>query len=618
MKGTGSVSPSEPKPYLVLARKHRPRRFEEVLGQETVGKTLANALRQNRVAHAYLFSGPRGVGKTSMARILAKALNCPSAKDGAACNACDTCRLVDEGNDTDVQEIDGASNRGIDEVRDIRERAQYTPARGRFRIYIIDEVHMLTGPAFNALLKTLEEPPSHVKFIFATTKPSQLPDTILSRCQRHDFRRVGSATITAHLERICKQEKIKADRDALLLIARRAAGGMRDALSLLDQMATYRPEGIAGKDVREVTGTLDDGTLAELLSLAAEGREEDILRKLTALRDGGIEEDALFDQSALFLRDLVAWEICGGKEPPIDSGEERLALLAALAPRFPVARALAAIPLLEEMKKHLAHTAYPHLVGELAFLRMARGDRVESLVPAPAGEKSPGVPARSAMPVAPAPAARPAPPPPPREPAPAVPPAQRETPVVVKSPPPAPEKAPDEPSPLPAAAPGDVWANLIEAVKTKSRMLAAFLIEGKPAGEKNGKFIIRFSKDHLFHKTQLEAPERRSVVEECLATAAGKRLSLAIETETSSAPEAAPTRADAPPPADESHDALPGDVRAAVEIFRGRIVTPPPQTKPPPPPAEPGVRKQPPPPRDAIRRNRFGRKGRAPGKGGKE
>ncbi len=240
--------------YEVLFRKWRPQTFEEVVGQPFVVKTLRNALRAGRVAHAYLFSGSRGVGKTTVARILAKALNCTQGEPDRPCNQCKSCREITANLSPDVHEIDGASNRGIDEIRNLKEHVRYLPTSGRFRVFIIDEVHMLTIHAFNALLKTLEEPPKHVKFIFATTEVQKVPITILSRCQRFDFRRIPTQEILNHLSFICEREGITIEEKALALIARKAEGSLRDAQGLLDQVVSFTGKDVRERDVEEILG----------------------------------------------------------------------------------------------------------------------------------------------------------------------------------------------------------------------------------------------------------------------------------------------------------------------------------------------------------------------------
>ncbi len=247
--------------YKVLARKWRPQVFQDVIGQEHITQTLTNAIKSDRLAHAYLFGGPRGIGKTSVARILAKAINCREGDPGVPCNQCRSCVEITDGTSTDVQEIDGASNRGIDEIRSLRENVKYMPASSDYRIYIIDEVHMLTLPAFNALLKTLEEPPAHVKFIFATTETHKVPMTILSRCQRFDFKKIPPGLIVSHLERILKEEKVRIGRAGLALIAQEADGCMRDAQSLLDQVISFAGEKAEDHHVREILGIIDQNVV---------------------------------------------------------------------------------------------------------------------------------------------------------------------------------------------------------------------------------------------------------------------------------------------------------------------------------------------------------------------
>jgi len=242
--------------YTVIARRWRPQQFDDIIGQDHVSRTLSNAIKNNRIAHSYIFTGPRGVGKTTTARIMAKALNCETGPTPAPCGSCSSCVSITEGNSLDVLEIDGASNRGIDEIRNLRENIRYTPSQGKYRIYIIDEVHMLTKEAFNALLKTLEEPPEHVIFIFATTEIHRVPATILSRCQRFDFRRLPLRTIMDHLQHICDGDKVEIEQDALLQIAKKADGSMRDSQSILDQIISYSGTKIGLDDVLKSLGVI--------------------------------------------------------------------------------------------------------------------------------------------------------------------------------------------------------------------------------------------------------------------------------------------------------------------------------------------------------------------------
>ncbi len=243
--------------YLVLARKFRPQYFEEVVGQEHVVKTLKNAISQGRVAHAFLFAGPRGIGKTSVARILAKSLNCEKGPTPTPCGECANCKEITDGRSLDVREIDGASNRGIDEIRELRENVKFAPAASKYKVYIIDEVHMLTREAFNALLKTLEEPPAHVIFIFATTESHKVPATIMSRCQCYDFRRISLKEIIANLGKIAAAEGIQVSKSALGWIAEAGDGSMRDAQSVFDQVISYAGKEIKDADVEENLGLKD-------------------------------------------------------------------------------------------------------------------------------------------------------------------------------------------------------------------------------------------------------------------------------------------------------------------------------------------------------------------------
>jgi DNA polymerase-3 subunit gamma/tau len=284
--------------YIVLARRWRPQLFEDVVGQEHITQTLIKAVETERIGHAYLFTGPRGIGKTSTARILAKALNCHKGLGPKPCNKCPSCKEISEGMSIDVLEIDGASNRGIDEIRELRANVKFAPARDRLKIYIIDEVHMLTPEAFNALLKTLEEPPEHVKFIFATTAPHKIPLTIISRCQRFDFRRISISDITKHLKKILKAEKVKAADDALFAIARNASGSMRDAESVLDQLISFSEGEIKSDDVDALLGLVDQETF---LILGKTVIENDTVSALTVV-------DRIINEGKDINQFIISWQ----------------------------------------------------------------------------------------------------------------------------------------------------------------------------------------------------------------------------------------------------------------------------------------------------------------------
>ena len=295
--------------YQVFARKYRPQTFDDLVGQAHVTRTLKNAVEQNRLAHAYLFVGPRGIGKTSTARILAKALNCVNGPTVTPCGVCDSCKEITAGNSLDVLEIDGASNNGVEQVRELRDNVRYAPSKGHFKIYIIDEVHMLTSAAFNALLKTLEEPPPHVKFIFATTEPQKVLPTILSRCQRFDLHRIPANLIAKHLQFIADKEKITLDPAAAHAIAKGADGGLRDAESMLDQLVAFCGEKIAEPDVLNVFGFTSEQTVANFTDKILRGETPEALELLHAEAENGKDMMKLMSDLISYLRDLLVGKV---------------------------------------------------------------------------------------------------------------------------------------------------------------------------------------------------------------------------------------------------------------------------------------------------------------------
>ncbi len=299
--------------YLVFARKWRPQNFDEIIGQEHIVATLKNAITSKRLAHAYLFSGPRGVGKTSTARILAKALNCQKGISAKPCNECSTCKEISQGRSLDVLEIDGASNRGIDEVRQLRENIKFSPTSGAYKIYIIDEVHMLTTEAFNALLKTLEEPPEHVKFIFATTQPHKVIPTILSRCQRFDFRRIPILKIVQRLKEIVKSERINVDEKVLISISKASDGSLRDAESILDQLIAYSSDKISLKEVSSLLGLIEQDVLFEFSKLVIEADSSSLIKLLDTLVASGKDLSQLLDNLIEHFRNLMIARVSDAK-----------------------------------------------------------------------------------------------------------------------------------------------------------------------------------------------------------------------------------------------------------------------------------------------------------------
>ena len=292
--------------YVVVARRYRPQSFDQLIGQSQVTQALENAIRTNRVGHAYLFTGARGVGKTSAARILAKALNCEQGPTITPCQTCDICQSVAAGSDVDVIEIDGASNRGIDEIRQLRSSIGVRPSRARSKIYIIDEVHMLTKEAFNALLKTLEEPPEHVKFVFCTTDPEKIPITVLSRCQRFDFAPIGIEAIVARLQEIVTAEGAVAGTEALELLARKASGSMRDSQSLLEQLLSFGGDDITTGSVHAMLGTADAAIVTELVAALQRRDAATALTQLDQAIASGVDVGQLAEQLVGYLRDVMA------------------------------------------------------------------------------------------------------------------------------------------------------------------------------------------------------------------------------------------------------------------------------------------------------------------------
>ena len=393
--------------YEVLARKYRPQQFEDVVGQEHVTTTLQNAIVGGRVAHAYLFVGPRGTGKTTTARIFAKALNCAEGSSAEPCDTCDACKEIMQGNSLDVLEIDGASNNGVEQVRDLRQNVQYSPARGPYKIYIIDEVHMLSMAAFNALLKTLEEPPAHVKFVFATTEPQKVPATILSRCQRFDLRRIPTRTIVERLQEIAVAEDLQVDDAALLAVARGAEGGMRDAQSALDQLIAFRGKEIKEADVLAVFGLVSWGALSALTDAVLEGDIAQSMEIVGELDAEGKDLQRLVVELLEHYRNLLVCQFADGRLDEMDLVEAQAETVRRQAAGLDADRVLRMVDILSEAEERMRYALSRRTLLETAIIRSARAATVVSIdeLIAQVQALQEGAPA---APAAPAPAKAPA------------------------------------------------------------------------------------------------------------------------------------------------------------------------------------------------------------------
>ncbi|MBN1795774.1 MAG: DNA polymerase III subunit gamma/tau [Sedimentisphaerales bacterium] len=379
--------------YKVLALKYRSQSFDDVVGQDPIAQTLKNAIKTDRVAHAYLFTGTRGVGKTTMARILAKALNCLSADKPTIepCCKCESCIAVNLGEDIDVLEIDGASNNGVEEVRKLRENAIYRPTRARFKIYIIDEVHMLTTSAFNALLKILEEPPSHVKFIFATTEPNKVLATIQSRCQRYDFSNIAPAVIAEQLKKVLKLEKIEFEDGLVIQIAKMANGSMRDALSLLDRLISVTGDKLTVELLEQFLGCPNYEQLSTLVSRIADNDDKATLDAANELINSGMSEIRIVDALTDFMRDLMVAKSAGLDSELLLLTSQQKEKIAELIEKFDIAGLVYCVTSLEKIRWQVKNTDNPRALLEALLLRFALAEHflnVEQLLNNPASARA--------------------------------------------------------------------------------------------------------------------------------------------------------------------------------------------------------------------------------------
>lgn len=544
--------------YIVFARKYRPKIFDELIGQSHVTTTLKNAILQDRVAHAYLFSGPRGVGKTTTARILAKALDCEKGPSPQPCNLCPSCNEITQGTSLDTLEIDGASNRGIEEIRNLKENVRFAPSRGRYKIYIIDEVHMLTPEAFNALLKTLEEPPPHVKFIFATTQIHKVPATILSRCQRFDFRRLSTKDIFGNLKKIAEDEKLNISPDALGLIARYADGSMRDGQVILDQIISFTQGKALAEDVTKVLGIIDDELVFGLADSVKAQDSAGVLTMIDRIVNEG--KDTLQVVSSLIehFRNLSILKISRSLDSLIEAGADKLIRYEDQARKFTIEELLYITYTLTNTLELIKKTRLGRVPFEMAMLKLTRLGSVMSLADIIAkidklGAKTVGRAEEKGE----------------------DPDKTDET----KTPGPPPSGKPE----APPTAIDDLlssWSSVINHIKPKKISIASYLQEGYPMNLEGRTLSIGFPKEFQFHKEVLESPENKRVVEEAIKAVFKIDMKIAfIVVEPVNIPRRADMKGpekntDAEDGIEPSAPAKPGEepmIDAALKIFGGEI-----------------------------------------------
>ncbi len=529
--------------YQVSARKHRPMTFSEVTGQAHVVKTLTNALTSGRTAHAYLFSGMRGVGKTTMARILAKALNCDKGSTPNPCLKCPSCLEIGSGTSFDVMEIDGASSNSVDDVREMRETIKTGPARGRYRVYIIDEVHMLSTAAFNALLKTLEEPPAHVVFIFATTEAHKIPQTILSRCQHFTFRRIPRREIIDTLQRVAKAEGIAIDERSLSALARTSDGSMRDALSLMDQAVAFGGKRVAADDLMTLLGSVPHELLRGVLDAALAREAAGALRSLAAVQDYGCDVRQFSGELMEHVRNLLVAKVVADADDLIELGPEEQAEIKADAGRLSLDHIQELFRVFLEAEDGIRTSQHPWYVVEMAVVKACRvGSEQAGMPPARQDAK-----AQTHQTKATPQAARPAAPPAPKTaPPPTVPPPQ----AVQAKPAARSTQAAQEPVPLTQAGSSEpvalVWEDVVTRVQAERPNIGAFLENSTLVGIVGDMVTIGFPASAGVSMKMLQQEASQQAVADVCAALAGRRVRLRLVTleEGTQAPTVADLRRD--------------------------------------------------------------------------
>ena len=491
--------------YQVLSLKLRPQRFDEVVGQTHVTRTLQNAIGLDRVAHGYIFSGPRGVGKTTTARILAKVLNCKNPKDNNPCGTCVNCTEITQGSNLDVQELDGASNRGIDEMRDLREAVKYPPNNSKYRIYIIDEVHMLTREAFNALLKTLEEPPPHVIFIMATTDAHKVPATILSRTQRFDFKHISINDISEYLKQILESENIKYDTDGIRLIAQKADGSLRDSLSLLDQTIAYASDALDVETIRDVLGIIKENVFLNIIQTIEKRDHKEVIHQLSQLIDAGYAISDFISGFNEFLRNCMIQKT--GESAKLNLLENSLNWLQ-MGCRFTIADFLRMLDLSLQFESKLRFLQQPQISLEALFIKLSMLDASVDIASILSGEVPKTISVKkpesqkpsitTEKPDSPLVQAEPMESPQPTENNPVTEKLTTPTPPVVSEP------VPQQVRNLTLEDFNNSWTEIIEVLEEKNSKIAHFLEEAKLSSFDGKQLLIELVNGHRFHLKTLE------------------------------------------------------------------------------------------------------------------
>lgn len=501
--------------YIVFARKYRPNNFDEIIGQGHITTTLKNAIASDRVAHAYLFSGPRGVGKTTTARILAKALNCEKGPTFNPCGKCASCGDISSGMSMDVIEIDGASNRGIDEVRQLRENVKFSPTHGRYKLYIIDEVHMLTQEAFNALLKTLEEPPAHVKFVFATTEPRKVIATVASRCQRFDFRRVALNDIVSKLEYIAEKESVKIDKEAMSLIARQADGSLRDAESILDQLNTFCNGEVKKEDITGALGTVDEKFMEDFVRILMKKDAEAVLRFIDRLVAEGKDLTSFASNLRDYYRHLIVAKACARPETLIDLAPESVKTISAQAEGFTEEELMYLSAIAANAHESMKRNSSGRTIFEMAAVRSAKRASIVSLnvlldkvrdiegrmntAPASRGGMKKRLPDVKSAPIEPE-----------------LQPKKEERPDPPKEERPRKENENDPLGGVKLSKIQDIWPTLLKIVRTKKISIASYLLEGSLIAVEGDDVVIAFPENFKLHKETLEDRGNKRIIEDTL------------------------------------------------------------------------------------------------------